>query len=113
MSERGFVLSAGAPWERVGDGVRRQILGHGADLMMVTVEFEAGAIGPLHSHPHRQVTYVARGRFEATIDGEKKVLEAGDCFYVAANLEHGVLALTDGTLVDVFTPTRQDFLETR
>src|SRR5262245_31091815 len=77
---QGFVLSAAAPWERVGDGVRRQILGHGDDLMMVTVEFEAGAIGALHSHSHRQVTYVVRGQFETTIDGERKVLEAGDCF---------------------------------
>jgi quercetin dioxygenase-like cupin family protein len=105
-----FVVSAATPWERVGDGVRRQILGHGSDLMMATVEFAEGAIGPMHHHPHRQVTYVSSGRFEVTIGGESKILEPGDSFYVAANREHGVRALTSGTLIDVFTPTREDFL---
>ena len=108
-----FVCTKTTPWETVGDGVRRQILGHGADLMMVTVEFDAGAIGPVHRHPHRQVSYVVSGRFEIEIAGERQILETGDSFYVAANLEHGAKALAAGTLVDVFTPTRQDFLGTQ
>ena len=107
-----FVCTKTAAWETVGEGVRRQILGHGADLMMVTVQFDAGAIGPVHRHPHRQVSYVVSGRFEVEIAGEQRVLETGDSFYVDANLEHGAKALTAGTLVDVFTPTRQDFLGT-
>ena len=40
----------------------------------------------------------------------RQVLGAGDCFYVAADLEHGVVAREAGTLVDVFTPAREDFL---
>jgi quercetin dioxygenase-like cupin family protein len=107
-----FIATNTTAWEKVGEGVRRQILGHGTDLMMVTVEFDAGAIGPVHRHPHRQVSYIVSGRFEIEIAGERQVLEAGDSFYVAANLEHGAKALTAGTLVDVFTPTRQDFLGT-
>ena len=107
-----FIRATAAPWEQMAEGVRRQILGHGADLMMVRVEFEAGAIGGLHRHAHRQVTYVASGEFEVTISNERQVLGAGDSFYVAANLDHAVRALTAGTLVDVFTPTRQDFLGT-
>lgn len=107
-----FIKTDAATWEKVGDGVRRQVLGHGSDLMMVTVQFDAGAVGPVHRHPHRQVSYVVSGRFEIEIAGERQVLETGDSFYVAANLEHGAKALTAGTLVDVFTPTRQDFLGT-
>ena len=112
IADRRFTSAKTAAWETVGEGVRRQILGHGADLMMVTVEFDAGAIGPMHRHPHRQVSYVVSGRFEIEIGGERQVLGAGDSFYVAANLEHGAKALTAGTLVDVFTPARQDFLGT-
>jgi quercetin dioxygenase-like cupin family protein len=108
-----FISTAERPWQSVGEGVRRQILGHGPDLMMVAVQFESGAVGALHHHPHRQVTYVAAGSFEASVDGEQCVLTAGDCFYVAADLEHGVRALTAGTLIDVFTPARQDFLITQ
>jgi quercetin dioxygenase-like cupin family protein len=108
--EQAFIRGAEAAWETVGDGVRRQILGYGPDLMMVRVEFRRGAVGALHHHPHRQVTYVAAGRFEATVDGTTRLLEAGDCFYVAADLEHGVVALDEGTLIDVFTPAREDFV---
>ena len=106
-----FVRSADVPWKTVGEGVRRQVLGHGPDLMLVVVEFEAGAVGALHRHPHRQVTYVAAGAFEVSVDGAWQLLGPGDCFYAAADLEHGVVAREAGTLVDVFTPAREDFLE--
>jgi quercetin dioxygenase-like cupin family protein len=105
-----FIRGSSLPWTQLEPGVRRQILGHGDDLMMVSVEFEKGALGKLHHHPHRQVTYVARGTFRVTIDGRDETLRQGDCFYVAADLLHGVEALDDGTLIDVFTPAREDFL---
>ena len=88
----------------------RQILGHGPDLMMVRVDFEAGAGGAVHHHPHRQVTYVATGTFEITVGDERQTLGAGDCFFAQADVPHGVRALEAGTLVDVFTPRRDDFL---
>ena len=111
MSTNAFVLTENTAWETVAEGVRRQILGHGADLMMVRVEFEKGAVGALHHHPHRQVTYVASGAFDASVDGSTRRLVAGDCFYVATDLVHGVVAVESGTLIDVFTPARDDFLK--
>jgi quercetin dioxygenase-like cupin family protein len=110
MSEP-FARSADIPWSATNDaGVRRQILGHGPDLMLVRVEFEAGAVA-LHHHPHRQVSYVASGRFEVTVDDERTELGPGDCFFVAADRVHGVVAREAGTLIDVFTPAREDFLD--
>jgi quercetin dioxygenase-like cupin family protein len=79
--------------------------------MIVRVEFESGAVGALHHHPHRQATYVAAGKFEVTIGGEKADLGVGDCFYTVADIEHGVLAREGGVLIDVFTPVREDFLK--
>jgi quercetin dioxygenase-like cupin family protein len=110
VTNSSFVRNANAPWETVGEGVRRQILGHGPDLMLVRVEFRKGAIGAIHHHPHRQVTYVARGSFDAQVGGETQRLGPGDCFFVTADAPHGVVALEDGTLIDVFTPAREDFL---
>jgi quercetin dioxygenase-like cupin family protein len=109
-SGTGFVSSADASWQTVAEGVRRQILGYGPDLMMVRVEFDKGAVGSLHHHPHRQVTYVVSGTFDATLDGATRRLTAGDCFHVSTDLVHGVVALEPGTLIDVFTPARDDFL---
>jgi quercetin dioxygenase-like cupin family protein len=105
-----FVRSIATSWEPTEPGVRRQVLGHGPDLMMVRVEFEQGATGALHHHPHRQVSYVAAGRFEVIVDGERAELVAGDCFFVDADRVLGVVAREAGTLVDVFTPARDEFL---
>lgn len=110
MASTPFVRQAHTAWETVGDGVRRQILGHGSDLMMVRVDFRKGAVGTVHHHPHRQVTYVVAGSFEAEVGGEKQRLGPGDCFFVKAEIPHGVVALEDGTLIDVFTPAREDFV---
>ena len=106
-----FVRSAATPWDAATDaGVRRQVLGHGPDLMMVRVEFDRGAVAALHHHPHRQGSYVIEGRFEVTVDDERAELGPGDCFFVTADRVHGVVALEAGTLIDAFTPAREDFL---
>lgn len=105
-----FASGARQPWEDLGGGVERQMLCHDAGLMMVRVRFTAGAVGALHHHPHRQVSYVESGRFEVTISGEPRTLAAGDAFRVPPDAEHGVVALEGGTLVDVFSPPREDFL---
>jgi quercetin dioxygenase-like cupin family protein len=78
--------------------------------MMVRVDFEPGAVGAIHHHPHRQASYVAAGSFEVTVAGERSVLQTGDCFFVTADLPHGVVAREAGTLIDVFTPARTEFL---
>lgn len=95
----------------LGKGVSRKILASGGGMMTVQFDFEAGSIGYLHSHPHEQVGYVVKGRFEATLAGETSVIEAGDTYYVSPNVEHGVVALEEGVLLDVFTPQREDFLQ--
>jgi len=105
-----FINSANTEWETVDNGVERKILGYDEKLMMVCVRFEKGAVGTLHHHIHRQISYVESGRFDVTIDGKKSILEKGDCFFVAPDLVHGVVALEKGILVDVFTPARMDFL---
>lgn len=91
-------------------GVTRKVLSHSEELLMAEVSFEKGARGNMHKHPHRQITYVAKGKFEFTIDGEISVVEQGDSVFIPGDTMHGVLALEEGILVDIFTPVREDFL---
>jgi quercetin dioxygenase-like cupin family protein len=105
-----FVKGSETPAQEIGPGVTRQVLGYDESLMMVRFAFQRGAVGALHHHPHKQVSYVERGRFEATIAGQTPVLERGDCYFVPPEAVHGVVALEEGSLVDVFAPARQDFL---
>lgn len=105
-----FVEAAKTLKEDMGGGIQRQILGYGAELMIVRVWFDKGAVGEVHSHRHTQSAYVESGKFEVQIDGEKRVLEAGDSFYVAPHVDHGAVCLEAGVLLDTFSPAREDFL---
>ena len=70
-----------------------------------------GAVGTMHEHYHSQATYVASGKFELTIGEEKRILEAGDGYYVAPDVLHGCVCLEAGILIDTFSPMRADFLK--
>lgn len=92
-------------------GVSRQVLADSPDLMVVAFRFhEAGARGSLHSHPHVQSTYVQSGRFRFSISGESRDVGPGDSFVIPSNAVHGCECLEPGTLIDNFTPRREDFL---
>jgi len=106
-----FIFASETEWHDAGGGAVRQILGYNDNLMMVKVKFKKGDVGAMHSHPHSQVTYVASGKFEFTVGGVTKVVEAGDALYKQPNIEHGCVCLEDGVLIDCFNPMRENFLQ--
>jgi quercetin dioxygenase-like cupin family protein len=97
-------------WEKLGGGVSRKFLGYDNQIMMVKVKFEKGALGAPHQHFHTQATYCVSGKFEFEINGEKKIVEAGDGVYIEPNLLHSAICLEEGILIDTFSPVREDFL---
>jgi quercetin dioxygenase-like cupin family protein len=105
-----FIEETAIEWQQMAPGVRRKIMTYDEKIMMVRVEFETGGVGTLHQHYHVQVTNVESGVFEIEINGEKKVLNAGDVFHVPSNLIHGAVCIEAGVLIDVFTPMREDFI---
>jgi quercetin dioxygenase-like cupin family protein len=106
-----FIENADIAWEQMAPGVRRKIMAYDESLMIVRVEFETGGIGTLHQHYHTQITHIEKGVFEVEISGEKKVLRAGDAFFVPSNAIHGAVCLEDGVLIDTFSPMREDFIK--
>lgn len=95
----------------LGGGVSRRILAAGGKMMAVEVSFKKGAVGAVHTHPHEQISYVLKGSFEFQSEGKKEIIKAGDSYYTTPNQPHGVVALEDGILLDIFTPQREDFLK--
>ena len=106
-----FRYSPKSKAEEVGPGLKRLLLGHDEHLMLVKVWFEKGAVGEVHSHPHSQGSYVIEGAFEVEVDGKTQVLGPGGSFFVPSGAAHGAVCLEEGILLDVFSPTRRDFLE--
>ncbi|MEM7753471.1 MAG: cupin domain-containing protein [Pseudomonadota bacterium] len=94
-----------------GENVTRQVLSDHPEMMVVAFRFDAeGATGDLHNHPHIQSTYVESGRFRFTLGDTDREVGPGDSFVIPSGQTHGCVCLEPGTLVDCFTPRRDDFL---
>ena len=110
-----FVFAADCPSETLKNGAKRTIKGHIGDLMVVELVWQKGMTSTQHAHEHRQCCYVVRGSFRMQLNGESRILRAGDCLYAEANVPHGVVEALedDSVLLDIFTPRRDDFLATQ
>lgn len=91
-------------------GVIRTVLAYSDDIMCVENQFEKGAVGAMHSHPHTQTTYILSGKFEFTIGDETKTVKAGDTLLKRNGVMHGCVCLESGSMLDIFTPMREDFV---
>jgi len=108
-----FQVSNEITWDHAGPGIQRQVFGYDDKIMVVKVKFEKGAVGSLHQHFHSQATYVESGVFELTIGDQKKILNKGDGYYVPPHVIHGCICIEPGLLIDVFSPLREDFLQSK
>ncbi|MBY6047878.1 cupin domain-containing protein [Vannielia litorea] len=93
-----------------GEGLTRRVGAWAQNAMIVEVHFEEGASFPPHNHPHEQITYVISGKFEFTVGGTVYTVGPGDSLYKQPDIVHSARCLEGGTLLDVFTPHREDFL---
>lgn len=98
-----------ADWVNMAPGIRRRVVGDGVTVMLVEIEFEAGAAGAIHHHPHEQFTYILSGAGTYTIAGETRAVRAGEAVHLPSNIEHGFSASEPTKLLDVFSPPREDF----
>lgn len=110
-SSKEFFYTEDMEWEKVGEGVSRQIMGYDDKIMLVKVKFEEGSQGYAHEHYHSQATYVASGTFEFTIGDQVKTVKGGDSVYIPPHVLHGAICKESGVLIDVFSPIREDFMK--
>jgi quercetin dioxygenase-like cupin family protein len=114
MSGSKLNLQLSAPWQ-IKEGVYRSYV-NTDNLMMAIIDFTNGPWDdrePYHSHPHEQVSYVAKGEIIFYCeDRQEQHLKEGDTFAVPSGKEHSVKVLTEHVrLIDSFTPIREDFLK--
>jgi quercetin dioxygenase-like cupin family protein len=110
-SDMSFVKTGDAPSFTPEPGMKRQVLAHSDQLMLVRHYFEQGWVGARHSHPHHQLVYVVRGAIRVDVDGRVFDVRGGDSFVVDGAVEHQASALEASEVLDVFTPMREDYRE--
>ena len=69
----------------------------------------AGSTIPDHAHIHEQVSQVVEGVFELTVNGESIRMEPGKIVVIPSNVRHSGIAITNCTILDVFSPVREDY----
>jgi quercetin dioxygenase-like cupin family protein len=99
-----------APITEPEPGLKRQVLAHSPTMMLVRHQMRQGWCGSAHAHPHEQLVYVVSGRIRITVDGVSRDAVSGANFIVASNIQHQATALEDSVVLDIFTPTREDYL---
>ena len=82
---------------------------HGNQITWAFWTVKKGAKVPEHNHPHEQIMYVEKGKFEFTLNGVTKIYSTGDIVHVPSNCKHSGKALTSCFLMDVFSPTRNEY----
>jgi quercetin dioxygenase-like cupin family protein len=90
-------------------GVTRRAV-HLDDVMITFIDFEPNSVVPEHRHPHQQITWVVSGEMEFGLDGQKRVLQAGDGVLVRPDVPHGaVVRDTPCSAIDAWHPVREDY----
>ena len=98
------------PWVAICPGIKRRTVAQGAKMYKMVAQLEAGSRMPAHRHPEEQIVHVLSGRMRLLVDGTPHELTAGQTYYLAGNVPHGVETIEETTVLDTFSPPREDLL---
>ena len=98
------------PLVPLGDGsYSRRLLAFGGNLLLATMEFEAGSESAVHAHDEEQLTWCLSGEFTTEVGGVAGHLLPGDFFHAGKAVPHGAHCVVAGTLLHAFTPQREEY----
>ena len=83
---------------------------HTPGMTVARIELLKNAMVPEHKHVQEQLTTVERGTLKFTISGREQVVRAGESLAIPAWEPHGVEAIEDSIVVDIFVPAREDWI---
>ena len=103
-------MKKGNPWITICPGIKRQTLTSGETMYQMLATLESGSKMPAHQHPQEQIVHILSGRMKLIVDGTPHEMKAGDSFYLASNVPHGVETIEETRVVDTFSPPRDEYL---
>ena len=98
------------PWIEICPGIERQTRASGKTMYQMTAQLAAGSKMPEHRHAQEQIVHILSGRMKLIVEGKPHELTAGDSFYLASNVPHGVETLEETRVLDTFSPPRDEYL---
>ena len=95
--------------EQMSPTFARQVI-HSDTMTVARVYLQKGCSVPEHSHHNEQISMMEQGSLKFVIDGQEKVLRAGQVLRIPAHVPHSAEALEDCIAVDLFSPPREDWI---
>ena len=83
-------------------------------MMLAHVYLDKGCLVPKHAHENEQLTYILEGALRFWLgENEAEVVDvaAGEVLHIPSNLPHRAEALETTLDVDIFCPSRADWLD--
>lgn len=97
--------------KRTFKGVSMDVLATGEKSMVAKMNYVEGDYATTHSHPNEQSGYVVSGKYHLKIEEVEVELNPGDSYSIPENIPHSFEVIEGGEVIDVFTPIRQDYLQ--
>ena len=96
--------------ERLNPLMTRRVI-HTAAMTVARIRIAKGAVVAPHSHVHEQLAMVQRGALKFDLAGQESLVSAGQALAIPSGVPHGVEAMEDSEVMDLFTPRRQDWID--
>jgi quercetin dioxygenase-like cupin family protein len=93
----------------MGAGVIRQYLGQGTKMNAQHWNMADKSVVKMHKHSQEQFGYVIKGGFKMIVGKDTAELEAGDAYFIPADVLHEFVAVGETEAIDVFSPVKLDF----
>ena len=103
-----FKKNSGDGYRSTIKGIKQKTLVYGENTLMAEIKQSKGTRIPNHSHPHEQTGYLVTGKTRLFIDDQVNDCSPGDSWCIPSNAEHGMYAVKDSVVIEVFSPVRED-----
>jgi quercetin dioxygenase-like cupin family protein len=97
--------------DKITEMISQKIIA-GEREMLAQIYLKRGALVPMHAHESEQMTYILQGSLKCLVGGEEIVVREGEVLHIPSGTPHQAEALEDTFELDVFSPVREDWVET-
>ena len=92
-------------------GIDQKTLVYGERTLLAEFLLKKGSIIPQHSHPYEQTGYLVSGHMIFRVGNERYDFQVGDSWCIPMDAPHKVDVLEDAVVVEVFSPTREEYIK--
>jgi unsaturated pyranuronate lyase len=97
--------------DKITEMISQKIIS-GERQMLAQIYLKRGALVPMHAHESEQMTYILQGALKCLVGGEEILVREGEVLHIPSGTPHQAEALEDTFELDVFSPVREDWVET-